>query len=444
VVRRAAPIPSNSPISVRAPSGWEAGGGALLAPEDAVGIDGALADAVDGGVESTGADRDGAVAPGAGAVELAAVGPTELVAAEPAVVGAATAARTAASSNCAAVPPVATSICSWGDVAVVRGAGAGGDPADMGVGVGVRLGLLDDAAGEEAPEVARGTGEPWVGAVRAPGGAVGPPSLVRGVLGVLAATESVVEATGLVVGLVDGAAGGTVWVLAGAIGVATGLGLPLAAVSNGVGAALVATHSLGVVRAVAPGVVLGVGLDPFCAELGSTASGVLLGVTLGVGRAGGVVAPGEDGVGPGDPVARAAVAARSALATSAVICSLACWSCSFSSGDSKGPATTSTAPSVGDGERTSCRFGVMVIVKGVDVGIVAVPFTSSVCEAEFTCPCWTASGESVGIDAASRVAPTLADASASASSASGPGDASGATPGRNVGGVALAGDVCTA
>jgi hypothetical protein len=157
------------------------------------------------------------------------------------------------------------------------------------------------------------------------------------------------------------------WLLVG-VGVSVGVGC-------GVGAAVSAgSRLLWPVRAPPLGA-LGAALEVVVrGNLGSWSPGVLLELALGAGLL--VELPGvpafapsagvslvSDGLGVTGTAARVAMAARSALATSAVICARACWSCASSSGE---PKVLGTGP---------LGLGVTVTVygPGVGVGVAAAP-----------------------------------------------------------------------
>lgn len=362
-------------MSVSASSGTETSGGGLLAPADALGTGMALAGGEGGGVEATWPDSDGEGRPAGGVGELVAVGPAELGAGPPAS-GAATAARTAASSSWVAIALAAASICCCDGAEALSdgmadGVDAGLGAAGVGVGVGLLAGAVDGEVAEkggeraELPAVDRVVGVALVGGVVCvPGVTAGVVS--RGVDGCCVARVGASVGAGTVAGPVFASAVG--WLLGG-VGVGCGVGVEVLAPAV-VGAAVSAGSRLPwPVRAPPLGVALGAALEVVVrGKLGSWSPGALLDeLALGAGPL--VELPGvpafapsagvslvSDGLGVNGTAARAAMAARSALATSAVICARACWSCASSSGEPKvlgtgplGLGVTVTVYGPGDG-----------------------------------------------------------------------------------------------
>lgn len=371
-------------MSVSASSGTETSGGGLLAPADALGTGMALADGEGGGVEAAWPDSDGEGRPAGGVGELVvAVGPAEPGAGPPAS-GAATAARTAASSSWVAIALAAASICCCdGAEALSDGMADGVDvglgAAGVGVGVGLLAGAVDGEVAEKGDERAELPAVDRVVGVALVGGVVCVPGVTAGVVsggvdgGCVARVGAGVGA-GTVAGPVFASAVG--WLL-GDVGVGVGCGVGVEVLAPAVVGAAVSAGSrlLWPVRAPPLGVALGAALEVVVrGKLGSWSPGVLLGLALGAGLL--VELPGvpafapsagvslvSDGLGVTGTAARAAMAARSALATSAVICARACWSCASSSGE---PKVLGTGP---------LGLGVTVTVygPGVGVGVAAAP-----------------------------------------------------------------------
>ena len=369
-------------MSVSASSGTETSGGGLLAPADALGTGMALAGGEGGGVEAAWPDSDGEGRPAGGVGELVvAVGPAAPEAGPPAS-GAATAARTAASSSWVAIALAAASICCCDGAEALSdgmadGVDAGLGAAGVGVGVGLLAGAVDGEVAEkgderaELPAVDRVVGVALVdGVVCVPGVTAGVVS--RGVDGGCVARVGASVGAGTVAGPVFASAVG--WLL-GDVGVGCGVGVEVLAPAV-VGAAVSAgSRLLWPVRAPPLGVALGAALEVVVrGKLGSWSPGVLLGLALEAGLLVGLpgvpaFAPSagvslvSDGLGVTGTAARAAMAARSALATSAVICARACWSCASSSGE---PKVLGTGP---------LGLGVTVTVygPGVGVGVAAAP-----------------------------------------------------------------------
>jgi len=362
-------------MSVSASSGTETSGGGLLAPADALGTGMALADGEGGGVEAAWPDSDGEGRPAGGVGELVvAVGPAEPGAGPPAS-GAATAARTAASSSWVAIAPAAASICCCdGAEALSDGMADGVDvglgAAGVGVGVGLLAGAVDGEVAEKGDERAELPAVDRVVGVALVGGVVCVPGVTGGVVsggvdgGCVARVGAGVGAGTVAWPVFTSAVG---WLLVG-VGVSVGVGC-------GVGAAVSAgSRLLWPVRAPPLGA-LGAALEVVVrGNLGSWSPGVLLELALGAGLL--VELPGvpafapsagvslvSDGLGVTGTAARVAMAARSALATSAVICARACWSCASSSGE---PKVLGTGP---------LGLGVTVTVygPGVGVGVAAAP-----------------------------------------------------------------------
>src|SRR5664280_2621734 len=209
LVRRAAPTPSSSPRtkSVRASSGTGASDGELLGLADPVPVGVPLGVAVElsVAVELVGTAPSGGDTAGVNVVEPAAgpAGPEEPVAADAPVSAAASAARTAASSSCAAIAFAAASICCWGVRAAADGVGVGLGAVADNVGVGMLDGAVDDGPVTEEKgraSEARGAGVPSAGAVvRVPGVVVG--VAVSEVLGMPAATDGAVVDVGVGLGV---------------------------------------------------------------------------------------------------------------------------------------------------------------------------------------------------------------------------------------------------
>lgn len=376
-------------MSVSASSGTETSGGGLLAPADALGTGMALADGEGGGVEAAWPDSDGEGRPAGGVGELVvAVGPAEPGAGPPAS-GAATAARTAASSSWVAIALAAASICCCDGAEALSdgmadGVDAGLGAAGVGVGVGLLAGAVDGEVAEKGDERAELPAVDRVVGVALVGGVVCVPGVTAGVVsggvdgGCVARVGAGVGA-GTVAGPVFASAVG--WLLGDvgvgvSVGVGCGVGVEVLAPAV-VGAAVSAgSRLLWPVRAPPLGVALGAALEVVVrGNLGSWSPGVLL-VELALGAGLLVELPGvpafapsagvslvSDGLGVTGTAARAAMAARSALATSAVICARACWSCASSSGE---PKVLGTGP---------LGLGVTVTVygPGVGVGVAAAP-----------------------------------------------------------------------
>lgn len=250
--------------------------------------------------------------------------------------------------------------------------------------------------------------------VLAPGPAAG-----AVVLGVFGAVDRVASGAGTVACLLSGAVGvgvGVFGVLAAVVGTDVDVGFTLlAALGAGVGCSIATgAVALGVLAARALGLAVPV-------------VGVLLGVALALAtalRVGvasmGVVAPLGDGVGVGDPAVRAAAAARSASATSAVIRSRACCNCASRSAELNGLAVVGVLLNGGGepvGDAVGWRFGVIVAVYPLSVGVgVAVDSAApGVGEAALTASC-CATGELVGVGLASGVALVRSGASDASSS----------------------------
>jgi len=372
-------------MSVSASSGTETSGGGLLAPADALGTGMALADGEGGGVEATWPDSDGDGRPAGGVGELVAVGPAEPGAGPPAS-GAATAARTAASSSWVAIALAAASICCCDGAEALSdgmadGVDAGLGAAGVGVGVGLLAGAVDGEVAEKGDEREELPAVDRVVGVALVGGVVCVPGVTAGVVsggvdgGCVARVGAGVGA-GTVAGPVFASAVG--WLLVGvgvSVGVGCGVGVEVLAPAV-VGAAVSAgSRLLWPVRAPPLGVALGAALEVVVrGKLGSWSPGALLELALGAGLL--VELPGvpafapsagvslvSDGLGVTGTAARVAMAARSALATSAVICARACWSCASSSGE---PKVLGTGP---------LGLGVTVTVygPGVGVGVATAP-----------------------------------------------------------------------
>jgi len=254
--------------------------------------------------------------------------------------------------------------------------------------------------------------------VLAPGPAAG-----TVVLGVFGAVDRVASGAGTVACLLSGAVGvgaGVFGVLAAVVGTDVDVGFTLlAALGAGVGCSIATgAVALGVLAARALGLAVPV-------------VGVLLGVALALAtalRVGvasmGVVAPLGDGVGVGDPAVRAAAAARSASATSAVIRSRACCNCASRSAELNGLAVVGVLLNGGGkpvGDAVGWRFGVLVTVyplsvgEGVGVGVAVESAAPGVGEAAPTASC-CATGELVGVGLASGVALVRSGASDASSS----------------------------
>src|SRR5664279_5554096 len=250
-------------------------------------------------------------------------------------------------------------------------------------GGGLLAGAIDGEVAEKGDERAELPAVDGVVEVALVGGVVCVPGVTAGVVsrgvdgGCVARVGAGVSA-GTVAGPVFASAVG--WLLGGVdvgVGVGVGCGVGVEALAPAVVGAAVSAGSrlLWPVRAPPLGVALGAALEVVVrGKLGSWSPGVLLGLALEAGLLVGLpgvpaFAPSagvslvSDGLGVTGTAARAAMAARSALATSAVICARACWSCASSSGE---PKVLCTGP---------LGLGVTVTVygPGVGVGVAAAP-----------------------------------------------------------------------